>query len=196
MKRVTRDEEYVEETWLVAANKGLANCVVTLKAKKPENRLVPKALEKVVLDKVGVRYVPRVLIVTHGTQVVFRNKESPCRGFHVRGSKPLLGNNFWYNVPEGSENKAVFRGPDICSITCPVRPYAQGYIHVVDTPYYAVTDTKGTFTIRGVQAGEYQVTVWHEAVGRLTRDAGPVEVGVTDKNDYALRFKVSMPVAK
>lgn len=78
IQRLTGEKVYREETWLVGENKGLAHCVVTLKAK---NQIAPKPMEKAVLDKVGVRYIPRVLVVTPETQVVFRNKESVCRGF-------------------------------------------------------------------------------------------------------------------
>lgn len=146
LQRATGEKVYREETWLVGKNKGLAHCVVTLKAKKPAKQVAPKPLEKAFLDKVGVRYVPRVLVVTPGTEVVFRNKESPCRGFQVNGS-PRLDHNFNYTIPEGTEQKVTLRGPDTCLVICPVRPYAKGYIRVVDTPYFAVTDADGHFKI-------------------------------------------------
>jgi len=193
MRRLTEEEYYVEETWLVGENRGLANCLVTLKAKNPADRIAPKPMDKVVLDKVGVRYVPRILAVTPGTEVVFRNKESPCRGFTVAGSRPLAGNLVSFNIAPGSEERATLKGPDTCSVTCPVRPYAKGYIQVVDTPHFAVTDSKGAFTIHSVPAGEYQVTVWHEAVGKLPKDAGPVELTVNNKNEYTLKFRVTPP---
>jgi hypothetical protein len=193
MRRLTGDEYYVEETWLVGERKGLANCVITLKPKTPANRVVTKPLEKLVLDKVGVRYVPRVLVVTPGTQVVFRNQESPCRGFTVTGRKPLAGNHANFYIAPGGEEKAILKGPDICSLSCPVRPYAKGYIHVVDTPYFAVTDSRGSFRMPSVPAGEYQVTAWHAAAGRLTEDAGPMELIVDNKNEYTLTFRVTPP---
>jgi hypothetical protein len=194
MQRVTGEKVYREETWLVGKNKGLANCVVTLRPKKPADQVAPKPLRKAVLDKVGVRYVPRVLVVTPGTQVVFRNKESPCRGFQVASAR-RPDHNFNCLVLEGTEQTVTLRAPDTCPVTCPVRPYAQGYLLVVDTPYLAVTDTAGRFAIRGVPAGEYRVTVWHEAAGRLTGDAGPAEVTVSGEGDVTLKYRVKPPGA-
>jgi hypothetical protein len=191
MRRVTGEEYYVTERWLVGENNGLANCVVTLKAKDPAKRIIAKPLSKAILDKVGVRYVPRILVVTRETPVMRRNKESPCSGFDIKGSKPLLGNQTSYSLVPGSERQTVLRGPDICSVTCPVRAYARGYIHVVDTPYFAVTDRSGAFTIRGVPSGDYLVSVWHEEIGRLTKDTGPVELTVTDGADHTLRYRVT-----
>lgn len=192
IQRLTGDKSYSEETWLVGKNKGLAHCVVTLKAKNPAKRIAPKPLEKAVLEKVGVRYVPRVLVVTADTQVVFRNKESPCRGFMVSGN-PRLGNDINELILEGTERKRPFKGPDICSVSCSVRPYARGYIHVVDTPHYAVTDARGRFTMRKVPQGQYQVMVWHEAAGKLTKEAGPVELSVAGNGNHELNFKVKIP---
>ena len=42
------------------------------------------------------------------------------------------------------------------------------YIVVADSPFVAVSDESGAFTIHGVPAGTYTVTVWHEALGEHT----------------------------
>lgn len=111
------------------------------------------------------------------------------------GSSRNLGQNFDYLVREGTEQTVTLHGPDTCAVTCAVRPYTAGYILVVDTPYFAVTNATGHFTIRGVPAGEYQVTVWHEGAGKLTMDAGPTKVTITGKSEETLNYRVK-PAAK
>jgi hypothetical protein len=49
----------------------------------------------------------------------------------------------------------------------------QGWIVVVDHPYYAVTDADGRFTLADVPPGDYQLDVWHETLGEVTK---PVSV--------------------
>ena len=36
------------------------------------------------------------------------------------------------------------------------------YIHVLDNPFFAVTQTDGTFTLKGLPPGEYEISVLHE----------------------------------
>jgi hypothetical protein len=44
------------------------------------------------------------------------------------------------------------------------------YVVVVDTPYFAVTDTTGAFLIRSVPPGTYKLVVWHEKKDGLEQD--------------------------
>jgi hypothetical protein len=41
----------------------------------------------------------------------------------------------------------------------------EGWIYVVDNPYYAVTGADGTFSIADVPPGNYTLVVWQEHVG-------------------------------
>ncbi len=187
---------YTEETWQVGPKGGLRNCVVTLRDHDPDRRMVPRPLSKASIEKDMVRFEPHVLVVTPGTPVTLGNPEdSPCKGFHLAGSRPQAGNDFNFMIPGDREETIRLRGPDVCRITCPVRPYARGFLHVVDTPYFAVTDADGHFRIRGVPEGDYDVSVWHEAVGRLTRASGPVRLSVADRGECALSYRITPPSA-
>lgn len=189
IRRATGEQVYRDETWIVGKNMGLANCVVALTAKNQADRATPGPQQYAVLDKEGVRYVPHVLVVTPGTQVILRNKTSPCRGFLVQGN-PALGHTFPLTVQPGTEQKIAFRAPDTCPVSCPGRPYTKGYIKVVDTTYFAVTDANGHFAIPHVPAGDYLVDVWHEAAGELGSRAGPTEIRVAAGGAQTISFRV------
>jgi hypothetical protein len=166
---------------------GLANCVVTLTAKDRTKQYPLKPLENVVLEKDGPSFVPRLLVVTKGTKLTYRNKNSPCKCFTVRGrihsANPL--------VPAGSQYEVLFdAGRDICSVSANLRPYMLSWIHVVDTSHYAVTDAKGAFTITAIPPGDYRIRVWHEGVGQVNKAVGPNEIKITDGAKEKLEFKV------
>jgi hypothetical protein len=39
------------------------------------------------------------------------------------------------------------------------------FIVVLDTPWFAVSDKTGQFSLRGLPAGKYTLGVWHEKLG-------------------------------
>jgi hypothetical protein len=196
MRLAIGEKTYREEKWLIGMDQGLANCVVTLRNKAAGQQVKAKPQMKANLDKVGVRYVPRVLVISPGTEIVLRNKESPCRGFTIVGKSGREPAHSWI-IREGTERKITLHEPDVYSVTCPVRTYAQGYIRVTDSPYTAVTNHAGQFIIRGVPAGEYDVEIWHESARKAANHGGPARVIVTDKDvtipDYRLKVPNSEP---
>jgi hypothetical protein len=42
-------------------------------------------------------------------------------------------------------------------------------IVVTDSPYFAISDERGYFSIEGLAAGIYDMEVWHEKLGAKTR---------------------------
>jgi hypothetical protein len=54
------------------------------------------------------------------------------------------------------------------SVRCDLHPWMQGWLGVLDHPYFAVTDAEGRFTLRDVPPGDYTLAVWHERLGTGT----------------------------
>jgi hypothetical protein len=55
--------------------------------------------------------------------------------------------------------------PEDFKIKCDVHAWMNTWCHVVEHPFYAVTDESGTFTIAGLPPGEYELRYWHETLG-------------------------------
>jgi uncharacterized protein (DUF2141 family) len=67
---------------------------------------------------------------------------------------------------KGSQRTLRLDKPEVMvSVRCDVHPWMQGWIGVVDHPYFSVTGTDGRFTLRNVPPGDYVVAVWHERFG-------------------------------
>ena len=58
----------------------------------------------------------------------------------------------------------VFDKAGTAVLGCNIHDKMVAYIHVVDTPYFARTDAKGTASI-DVPAGEHRVRAWHPLLG-------------------------------
>lgn len=112
------------------------------------------------------RFEPRVLAVTVGTPVDFRN-DDPLFHNVFSLSRP---NDFDLGLYKGGTSKTeTFETPGPVQLLCNIHSSMVGYVYVVDTPWFAQADGSGRFSIKGVPPGEYAVNVWHEAASKVAQ---------------------------
>ena len=137
----------------------------------------PKPTQHVVMDQAHLAFGPHVLAVAQGTTVDFKNDDPVGHNVFwpsINHNKKLAGNlGTW---PQGGVKSYTFNDAGDVPLLCNVHPEMSGYIYVVPTPYFAVTDKEGNFTIKGVPAGQYTVKTWSEQAKPSTQ---PVTVGTT-----------------
>lgn len=113
------------------------------------------------MDQKQMQFVPHVLPVVAGTKVAFLNSDpTPHNVFSPDNEKYNLGT--W---PQGQARDYTFakcvKFPCVYTQLCRVHPEMEGYVVVLQNPYFAVTDKTGHFQIEGVPPGTYTVAVWH-----------------------------------
>jgi plastocyanin len=142
--------------------------VVWLEA--PGSRYAAKS--KVTLDQRNLTFLPHVLAVRVGTTVEFPNNDKVFHNvFSFRdGKKFNLG-----LYPTGTSKSIVFDQPGLARIFCDIHPNMAAYVIAIDTPYFAVSDEHGAFSIAGVPAGTYTYHAWRPGgqplTGSITVDA-------------------------
>jgi plastocyanin len=133
-----------------------------------ERYAFPAPAEGVEIDQVGCLFAPRITAVRVGQSLTLRN------------SDPLLHNvqavtevNKRLNVAlprPGATSVTTFRTPETAiRLRCDVHPWMRGFVHVMAHPCFALTSADGAYEIRGVPAGEVELTAWHEVLGTLSR---------------------------
>jgi plastocyanin len=134
--------------------------------------------KKITLDQRNVSFSPHVLVVRVGTTVDFPNNDKVFHNvFSFRDGKKFdLG-----MYPIGTSKKILFDKPGLARLFCNIHPSMAAYVMAVDTPYYAVSDQRGTFAIPGVPAGTYTYYAWRPGgktlTGSVTVDASrPLEI--------------------
>jgi len=152
------------------------NAFVWLKAGLGE-RVFAVPTEPAVMDQVGCVYVPRVLGVQVGQPIEFRNSDALLHNVH---GKPARSPRWNVSLArQGTQRVVRVDKPEVAiSVGCDVHPWMQGWVAVVDHPFFGVTGPDGQVTLQGVPAGTYTVGVWHERFG--TREVtASVEAGGT-----------------
>ncbi|MBL4846205.1 MAG: methylamine utilization protein [Planctomycetes bacterium] len=129
--------------------------VVYLTKIKGKTFKAPK--KPVVIDQAGKIFSPRVVPILVGTTVRFHNSD-PFE-HNVLSPKPKFDLGKW---SQGKHRDRVFKKTGPVTLLCNLHPEMIGYVVVCDTPYFAITNKKGKFKIKGVPPGTYTITTWHE----------------------------------
>ena len=105
------------------------------------------------------QFEPHLLVVPVGTTVDFPNADP----FFHNVFSMFDGKRFDLGLyEEGTTRSVDFSHPGVCFLFCNIHPEMSGVVVVVDSPYYAVTNRAGAFTIANVPPGRYTLSVWHE----------------------------------
>src|ERR1700674_2981138 len=115
------------------------------------------------IDQRKMSFSPHVTVVVQGTTVDFVNSDAVGHNVYwpsIGGNKKLTHNlGTW---PKGEKKPFQFNDLGAASLLCNVHPEMSGYVVVVPTPYFAVTDKDGNFEIKNIPSGKYTLKTWSE----------------------------------
>jgi len=151
----------------------------------PGKKFDPPA-QHVTIDQRKMTFAPHVTVVLQGTTADFLNSDPVGHNVYwpsISGNKKLAHNlGTW---PKGEKKSFQFNDPGVASLLCNVHPEMAGYVVIVSTPYFAVTDKDGAFEIKDVPPGTYTLKAWSEdgrpATQSITVAAGATSVELTVK---------------
>ena len=184
---VTKDKEvcglkpHFEEELVVGSGGGIANAVVVLKDAK--GTVKPADVN---FDQKGCDYVPHVLAFPAGSTVNIINSDGILHNIHTASKV-----NPAFNMAQPKFKKVIkqtVEKPEIIKVNCDAHGWMHGWWYVTDTPYYAVTDDSGNFTIKDVPPGTYTIEVWQEKLGTQDQKVD-VKAGATATSDFSLKPK-------
>jgi plastocyanin len=112
-------------------------------------------------------FSPPFLAVARGQQVDMPNDDAIYHNV-FSFSAP---NEFDLGLYPGGESRAVaFRHPGVVRIFCSIHESMNGTLFVSPTPWFAVADGEGRFSIAGVPAGRFRLHTWAEKLPPSERD--------------------------
>lgn len=129
----------------------------------PGKTFTPPA-QHLTVDQTHLAFSPHVSVVLQGTTVDFKNDDTVGHNVYWPGvshNRKLAHNmGTW---PQGLSKPFTFNDVGDVPLLCNVHPEMSGYIFVVPTPYFALTDKEGNFTIKNVPPGQYTIKTASEA---------------------------------
>ncbi|CAN7658820.1 methylamine utilization protein [Acidovorax sp. LjRoot118] len=157
---------------LDTAGKPLADAIVFLES--ADARRLTKPLPGVEMAQEKRQFVPSVMVVPVGSEVLFPNRDTVRH--HVYSFSPTK--KFELKLYTGTPSKPVlFDQAGVVLLGCNIHDQMIGWILVVDTPYFAKSPAgTGKALLDNVVPGAYKLRTWH---ARLPVGAAALEQAIT-----------------
>lgn len=189
-KCVTNNQgkEVKAETLVMGEGKAVANIFVKIKSGLAAGKTYTTPTTPVVVDQHGCRYIPHVLATMKGQAVQIKNSDGTLHNVHM-----MPTTNKEANIAMPAFKTQIDHMFDQIETTpfkvkCDVHPWMAGFVAVMDHPYFSVTGLDGKFEIKGLDAGEYEIEIWHEKLGTQTAKV-TVAAGETKTQDFTFTLQ-------
>ena len=137
------------------------------------------------LEQLGCTYRPHVIAYQVGRELVISNRDKLLHNVHLLPK--LNPSHNLVQSPGAPELRIEFhRGELAIPVQCDIHPWMGAWIHVLEHPWFSVTDEHGSALIENLPPGEYELELLHEKYGRRTLHCQVQSKAVTDVQ-YSLR---------
>ncbi len=177
-------KDVASEQVVVNPDKSLRWVFVYVK-KGLEGKKFPTPAQKVTIEQKGCMYNPHVFGIMTNQELEIVNSDPTLHNIHA-----MPKNSSQFNIGQPKQGMKTVKKFDkaevMVKVKCDVHNWMASWIGVLDHPFYAVTDQKGNFEIKGLPAGDYVIEAWHEKYGTQTMN---VSVGASDTKTAEFTFE-------
>jgi plastocyanin len=104
-------------------------------------------------------FVPALLPVPVGTKVEFPNLDNTFHNI-FSFSPPKRFDLGRYRPDEKPVPSQVFDKPGLVTLRCDIHEHMRGLILVLETPYFVISDTEGSFRLTNLPPGSHTLKAW------------------------------------
>jgi plastocyanin len=136
------------------------------------------------------QFTPHILVVEKNSQVEFPNADSIMHHVYSFSKSKTFELKLYREQPQ---NPITFEQTGVVELGCNIHDWMLGYIVVVDSPYYAITNEQGVASF-DIQNGAYKLNVWHEGFRDISNIESQEVVITNNKLSYQLKQKLTLPI--
>jgi plastocyanin len=164
--------------------KPVSGVVVYALAENPASVQVSDTIE---VEQRNKEFQPFISVVTTGSSAIFPNHDGI--GHHVYSFSPVKS----FDLPLSEKvltTSILFDKPGIVTVGCNIHDWMVGYIYIIDTPYYALTDDEGNASINDIPANDYSLQIWHPGIN--LNDVMKRQIRLNVDNSEAQKFSINI----
>jgi hypothetical protein len=159
-------EPVYPETVVANKNATLRNVFVYVKTGL-EGKTFAVPTDPVTIDQDGCQYKPHVMGIRARQNLKVVTSDDTTHNIH-----PMPKVNREWNVSQPPKADPIIQSFSRAEVSVPVKcnqhPWMKAFINVVDNPFFAVTGDDGTFELKGLPPGTYEIEAIQEHYGAQT----------------------------
>lgn len=140
------------------------------------------------LNQLHCVFRPHVVITGVNQDLTINNHDHTLHNVRTVSFMNDAINKIQMYIPGGEapSDKFKFSEVEVVEVKCDVHGWMKAFVHVVDHPYYVVTSEAGEFEFTGLPNGKYTINVWHEKLGKISKE---LVVNEGEASDIELVYK-------
>lgn len=150
------------------------NAVIALQGSAPAS--APAKSGTAIMDQRERQFAPHVLVVRRDTAVRFPNSDDIRHQVYSFSAAKSFSLPLYHGVPAAP---IVFDKAGEVALGCNIHDRMLGFIYVVDSPWFGLTDAAGKLVIDNVPAGNYRAQLWYPGLAPNTVIEQLVSVGTS-----------------
>lgn len=150
---------------------------------------VPQTQAEISIGQRDKSFTPYISVIQRQQQVSFVNHDDITHHIYSVDSD----NKFDFKIKAGMANaEQQFEKSAEIAMGCNIHDWMSGYLLVLETPYFAKTDSSGIAKVSLAETGQYKVVVWHP---QLSSKNNRMEQEAVFENNAKLKLKLQHEVA-
>lgn len=116
-----------------------------------------------VIEQVDCMYAPRIQGLMVGQEIEIKNADATLHNVHA-----FKGVETWFNQDQPKGSVAISKRIEDTQwvrLAGDMHPWMRGFVVASPHPFFAVTGKDGSFSIKKVPDGKYDVEAWHSRYG-------------------------------
>jgi plastocyanin len=148
--------------------------------------------EAALIDQKGCRYHPHVMGIQAGQTLNIKSSDPTSHNVHWIGRQEANDESNFAMVKPSVVPKVFVPEEGMLKFKCDVHPWMGAWMGVKTHPFFATSAADGTYTIKNVPPGEYELKLHHESMKVAGADQTvhvKVETGKATTADFTLKLK-------
>lgn len=133
---------------------------------------LPTVNSSIIIKQQNKAFQPQISVMRKGSDIQFINNDDITHQIY----SPIGDNKFSFKIRSGEHyNQKQLSALGEVTMGCNIHDWMSGYLLVVDTPYFNITNETGLVNFDVTHQGKYELILWHPLFANRTHNISSIQ---------------------